>query len=163
MPLYPRAVRNELSKIPPNKLEWSLMALRDISLRCGIWSLSGHSGLWQAVRPADLWVHGLAIDHVQQVVDVSRKLRDMRLFYEIQVAASYWNNMDAALAYGAPSAGTSGIGDLYPIVKIGGAQKHNSSRKDFGIMGIERANAMVGNLCKSTLYFNFWQRRGLSE
>ena len=29
------------------------------SLRCGIWSLSGHSELWQAVRPADLWVHGV--------------------------------------------------------------------------------------------------------
>jgi len=35
------------------------MAYRDISLRCGIWSLSGHGGLWQAERPADLWVHGL--------------------------------------------------------------------------------------------------------
>ncbi len=35
------------------------MARRDISLRCAIWSLSGHSGLWQADRPADLWVHGL--------------------------------------------------------------------------------------------------------
>ncbi len=35
------------------------MARRVISLRCGIWSLSVHSGLWQAVRPADLWVHGL--------------------------------------------------------------------------------------------------------
>jgi hypothetical protein len=35
-------------------------ALRVISLRCGIWSLSGHSGLWQAVRPpGDLWVHRL--------------------------------------------------------------------------------------------------------
>jgi hypothetical protein len=33
--------------------------VRVISLRCGIWSLSGHSGLRQAVRPADLWVHGL--------------------------------------------------------------------------------------------------------
>jgi fido (protein-threonine AMPylation protein) len=32
---------------------------RDISLRCGVWSLSGHSGLWQAERPVDLWVHGL--------------------------------------------------------------------------------------------------------
>ena len=38
----------------------SLVAHRVISLRCGIWSLSGHSGLWQAVRSADLWVHGLA-------------------------------------------------------------------------------------------------------
>jgi hypothetical protein len=27
------------------------MALRDISLRCAIWSLSGHSGLWPAARP----------------------------------------------------------------------------------------------------------------
>jgi len=35
------------------------MAHRDISLRCGVWSLSGHSGLGQAERPADLWVHGL--------------------------------------------------------------------------------------------------------
>jgi hypothetical protein len=43
-------------------MECLLMALRDISLRCGIWSLSGHSGLWQAVRPADLWVHGLGCD-----------------------------------------------------------------------------------------------------
>ena len=33
---------------------------RDISLRRRIWSLSGHSGLRQAVRPADLWGHGLA-------------------------------------------------------------------------------------------------------
>jgi HSP20 family protein len=30
-----------------------LMAHRVISVRYGIWSLSGHSGLWQAVRPAD--------------------------------------------------------------------------------------------------------------
>src|ERR1700737_4273084 len=37
----------------------SLVAHRVISLRCGIWLLSGHSGLWRAVRPADLWVHGL--------------------------------------------------------------------------------------------------------
>ncbi|MET4426534.1 hypothetical protein ABIB87_009111 [Bradyrhizobium sp. JR18.2] len=37
------------------------MAHRVISLRYGIWSLSEHSGLWQAVRPADLWVHGLAL------------------------------------------------------------------------------------------------------
>src|SRR6266849_5394495 len=35
------------------------------SLRCGIWSaigvypLSGYSGVWQADRPADLWVHAL--------------------------------------------------------------------------------------------------------
>jgi hypothetical protein len=35
---------------------------RDISLRCGVWSLSGHSGLWQAKRPGDLWVHGLDFD-----------------------------------------------------------------------------------------------------
>ncbi len=35
------------------------MAFRVISVRCGIWSLSEHSGLWQAIRPADLWVHGL--------------------------------------------------------------------------------------------------------
>ena len=38
------------------------LALRDISLRCAIWSLSGHSGLWQAKRPGDLWVHGLDFD-----------------------------------------------------------------------------------------------------
>ena len=31
----------------------------DISLRCGIWSRSGHSGLWPAERYVDLWVHGL--------------------------------------------------------------------------------------------------------
>jgi hypothetical protein len=31
-----------------------LLAHRVISLRCRIWSLSGHNGLWQAVRPADL-------------------------------------------------------------------------------------------------------------
>jgi hypothetical protein len=36
-----------------------LVAHRFISLRCGIWSLPGHSGLCQADRPADLWVHGL--------------------------------------------------------------------------------------------------------
>jgi len=36
-----------------------MLAHRVISVRYGIWSLSGHSGLWQAVRPADLWVHGL--------------------------------------------------------------------------------------------------------
>jgi len=38
------------------------LAHRDISLRCRIWSLSGHSGLRQADRPADLWVHGLVIN-----------------------------------------------------------------------------------------------------
>jgi hypothetical protein len=37
------------------------MAHHDISLRCGIWSLSGHSGLWPAERPVDLWVHGLKL------------------------------------------------------------------------------------------------------
>ena len=36
------------------------LAHRAISLRYGSWSLSGHSGLWQAVCPADLWVHGLS-------------------------------------------------------------------------------------------------------
>jgi hypothetical protein len=35
------------------------MAHRAILLCCGIWSPSEHSGLWQAVRPTDLWVHGL--------------------------------------------------------------------------------------------------------
>ena len=35
------------------------MAHHDTSLPCGIWSLSGHSGLWPAERPVDLWVHGL--------------------------------------------------------------------------------------------------------
>ena len=35
------------------------MAHHDISLHCAIWSLSGHSGLWPAERPVDLWVHGL--------------------------------------------------------------------------------------------------------
>jgi hypothetical protein len=34
------------------------MAHRVISMRCGTWSLSEHSGLLRAVRPADLWVHG---------------------------------------------------------------------------------------------------------
>src|SRR6476469_1439285 len=33
----------------------------DISLRCAIWSLSGHCGLWPAERPVYLWVHGLAL------------------------------------------------------------------------------------------------------
>src|SRR3981189_1354161 len=37
----------------------SLLAHRVISLLSGIWSLSGHSGLWQIVRPAELWVRGL--------------------------------------------------------------------------------------------------------
>jgi hypothetical protein len=36
------------------------VVLRVISLCRGIWSLSGHSGLRQAVHPANLWVHGLA-------------------------------------------------------------------------------------------------------
>jgi hypothetical protein len=36
------------------------MAHRVISLRRGNWSLSAHSGHWQAVHAADLWVHGLA-------------------------------------------------------------------------------------------------------
>ena len=35
------------------------MAHRVMSPRCGIWSLSGHSGLWAAARSADLCVHGL--------------------------------------------------------------------------------------------------------
>jgi hypothetical protein len=35
------------------------VAHHDTSLPCGIWSLSGHSGLWPAERPVDLWVHGL--------------------------------------------------------------------------------------------------------
>ena len=36
-----------------------LLAHHDISLRCRIWSLLGHSGLWPAERPVGLWVHGL--------------------------------------------------------------------------------------------------------
>jgi len=35
-----------------------LLAHHVISLRCGIRLLTGHSGLWRAIRPADLWVHG---------------------------------------------------------------------------------------------------------
>jgi hypothetical protein len=35
------------------------MAHHDISLRCGIWSLWRHSGLWPAECPVDLCVHGL--------------------------------------------------------------------------------------------------------
>ena len=44
------------------KVRLLLMALHVVSLRCRIWSLSVYSGLWQAVRPADLWVHGLVRD-----------------------------------------------------------------------------------------------------
>ena len=43
----------------------SPLAHRAISLRCGIWSAIGGSGLWQAVRPADLWVHGLDHDPIR--------------------------------------------------------------------------------------------------
>jgi DNA-binding transcriptional LysR family regulator len=42
-----------------SKRLWELLAHRDILLHCGISSLSWHSGLWQAERPANLWVHGL--------------------------------------------------------------------------------------------------------
>ncbi|MFZ0196026.1 MAG: hypothetical protein WAL14_14545, partial [Pseudolabrys sp.] len=45
----------------PKKTFATISAHRVISVRCGNWSLSGHSGLWRAVRPADLWVHGLAL------------------------------------------------------------------------------------------------------
>jgi hypothetical protein len=37
------------------------LAHRDNSLRCGIWSPSGNSGLWPVERPEDLWVHGLSL------------------------------------------------------------------------------------------------------
>jgi hypothetical protein len=37
------------------------VAARVISLLSGIRSLSGHSGLWQTVRLADEWVHGLVL------------------------------------------------------------------------------------------------------
>jgi hypothetical protein len=35
------------------------LAHRFISLGCGIWSLLGHIGLWQAARPADSCPCGL--------------------------------------------------------------------------------------------------------
>jgi Phasin protein len=47
----------------------------DISLRCAIWSLSGHSGLWPAERPIDLWVHGLggkARDCAEKNISIAR-------------------------------------------------------------------------------------------
>lgn len=47
----------------------------------------------------------LAINRVQQVVDVPRKIRDIGLVEEIQVSAGHGNNVDPALAYGAPSVG----------------------------------------------------------
>ena len=37
-----------------------LLAHHDISLRCGIWPLSGQYRTSPAERPEDLWVHGLA-------------------------------------------------------------------------------------------------------
>ena len=37
-----------------DRLECRSLALRDISLRCAIWSLSRHSRLWPAERPVDL-------------------------------------------------------------------------------------------------------------
>jgi hypothetical protein len=52
--------------------ECRLPAHRDISLHRRIWSLSGPSGLRQAVRPADLWVHGLiraSLDLYRAVVE----------------------------------------------------------------------------------------------
>ena len=49
-------------------LKATRLALRDISLRCAIWSLSGgHSGRWQADRPADLWVHGLSTERKRKL------------------------------------------------------------------------------------------------
>jgi EAL domain-containing protein (putative c-di-GMP-specific phosphodiesterase class I) len=66
------------------------MALRVISVRCGIWSLSEHSGLRQAIRPADLWVHGLD-QQVRLRITLAEELRDgiergeLELFYQPQV------------------------------------------------------------------------------
>jgi hypothetical protein len=53
------AMKAELSSLPARAdeaieaiLACRLLAHHVISLRCGIWSLSEQSGLWQAVRPA---------------------------------------------------------------------------------------------------------------
>ena len=51
LPLFTSEINND-PRLP-------LVAHRVISLGCGIWSLPGHSGLWRAVHPADLLVHGL--------------------------------------------------------------------------------------------------------
>jgi hypothetical protein len=95
----------------------------------------------------------LAIDRVQQIVDVSRELRDMRLVYEIQVTASHGNDIDTALAYGAPS-----VSDISPITKIRGAHKHNSPREGFGLMGIVRAHTMFEGFGHSSFDVGFWSR-----
>jgi len=48
-----------LSSAIQDRLLSPLLAHRVISVRYGIWSISGHNGLWRAVHPADLWAHAL--------------------------------------------------------------------------------------------------------
>src|SRR5258706_15933712 len=73
-----------------------LVAHRAISLRYGIWSLSGHSGLWQAVRPADLRVRGLAdfesngIPSFQPPVQLARRPLTARLMTSRSQACAGW-------------------------------------------------------------------------
>jgi hypothetical protein len=42
------------------------------------WSSSGHSGLWQAVSPADLWVHGLVFSPINDFSPRSRQTIALR-------------------------------------------------------------------------------------
>jgi hypothetical protein len=62
----------------------SQTADRDISLRRRICSLSGHSGLWQADRPADLWVHGLVFMRRAGLLDNSKTAQ--RLAHDLKAA-----------------------------------------------------------------------------
>ena len=68
-----------------------LLALRVISVRCGIWSLSEHSGLWQAIRPADLWVHGLNQDTLleQQYIPLAGQDAFLQSFQSPGYIAAY--------------------------------------------------------------------------
>ena len=68
-----------------------LVAHHDISLRCAIWSLSGHSGLWPAERPVDLWVHGLLVapPAAELVVEADGKQLDVAIVRVDKIATKW--------------------------------------------------------------------------
>ena len=85
------------------------MARRVISLPCGIWSLSGHSGLWQADRPG---IHGLA----RHIVRPTRP-RQHALLNRDQAASGCATSLKAACAVARRK---WNLGQSYELLRVDG-------------------------------------------
>ena len=76
------------------------------------------------------------------------------------MTASHGNDIDAARAYGIPTAETGGISDLQPVAEVGRAHQYNSPGENLGAIGIKCPHTILGDLGKLLVEFSFRQLGG---